>query len=97
MQNTYLIGSGRKKNGAYYPELSKKVKKSWVEWVELSEAESADMQILVDAGKIAIESKGNLPRHLDALAYVNRVKDVMLDKYPPSSVIHLFMFDYIPQ
>jgi len=68
-----FLGTGKKRNGCYALEFSKSPKKTWIQWFELSELESAYLSELKIAIKEA-EVAPNMPAKLNLLAKVNQVK-----------------------
>lgn len=67
------LGTCKKRNGTYTLEFSKSPKKSWTQWLELSEVESAYLAELKTAIKDA-ELAPNMPEKLSLLAKVNEIK-----------------------
>lgn len=67
------LGTGKKRNGTYNLEFSKSPKKSWIQWLELSENEAAYLGELKSAIKDA-DVAPNLPTKLSLLAKVNQIK-----------------------
>lgn len=67
------LGTGKKRNGTYTLEFSKSPKKTWTQWLELSEVESVYLSELRRAIKDA-ELAPNMPAKLSLLAKVNEIK-----------------------
>lgn len=68
-----FLGTSKKRNGTYSLQFSNSPKKTWTQWLELSELESTYLSELKIAIKEA-ELAPNMPAKLNLLAKVNEIK-----------------------